>query len=626
MKPPTQQNSTEVRAPRQAYDVHTSDVTEQMRPAVPLSGLGGLAATGALVLLLLSSCSSGGGGGPEGNANTAESRIASSTDDVEETPTGRVQRSSTDLELVRDETDQLIGLRFTDVDVPREAVVTDAYVSFTADEASSEKTSLTVHGVAEDDPPTFVSARFNVSSQTNTTASVAWSPPPWLTPGASGPEQRTPNLAPIVQEIVSRPGWSSGNALALVISGTGRRTAESFDGSRLEAPLLHVTFTADERVSIDAFAAQPAEVRQEREVTFSWSISATDGGAVSCTLDVDGDHTPDYTIAGCLTKKTQTHTYEVAGYFPAMLTATSASGATTTVTAEVAVTSPRSVTVAAAGDIACDPASEYFNNGAGSADRCHMKATSDLVLAMKPTAVLTLGDNQYDSATLENFRQSYDPTWGRFKPITHPAPGTHEYDAEDDEDDRDGSGEGYFAYFGAAAGDPDKGYYSFDLGAWHIVVLNTSCSQVGGCDSGSPQERWLRADLAASPKPCTLAVMHEPRFSSGKHGSIEQVIPFWHVLHKAGVELVLSGNDHDYERFAPQTPDGVLDAEGGVRQFVVGTGGKELYSFGTLQPHSEARIGGVYGVLKLDLHPESYNWEFVPEAGRTSDKGMSICH
>ena len=231
-----------------------------------------------------------------------------------------------------------------------------------------------------------------------------------------------------------------------------------------------------------------------------------------------------------------------------------------------------------------------------------MKATSELLLSLQPDAVLTLGDNQYNSATLNNLRQSYDPTWGRLKAITHPAAGTHEYTAsEADQEDGTGNGAGYFAYFGAAAGDPTKGYYSFDLGAWHIVVLNANCSRSGGCEKGSPQERWLRADLAASPKLCTLTVMHYPRFSSGKHGNIVRNTDFWQALADAGAELVLSGNDHDYERFAPQTPNGALDTEHGIRQFVVGTGGKELYSFGTLQPHSEARIGGVYGVLKLNL-------------------------
>ena len=579
------------------------------------------------LLVLLSSCNSG-GGTPSGviYSTTADSRVSASTDDVEETADGSILRSSPDLNLVGADV-KLVGLRFTGVGIPAGAAITDAYVSFTTAEVSSENASFSLRGVARDDPPTFISARANVSSQPTTTAAVTWSPAPWPLPEVSGAEQQTANLAPIIQELVDRPGWSRGNALALVISGSGARVARSFDGSRAKAPLLHVNFTADERVSIDTFSAQPAKVQQGREVTFSWSLSAA-GGPVRCTLDADGDGASDYTIADCLGTKTQTHSYKLAGYYPATLTATAASGATATATAETNVSTPASVTIAAAGDIACDPASEYFNHGEGVADRCHMKATSELLLALQPDAVLTLGDNQYNSATLNNLRQSYDPTWGRLKAITHPAAGTHEYTAsEADQEDGTGNGAGYFAYFGAAAGDPTKGYYSFDLGAWHIVVLNANCSRAGGCEKGSPQEQWLRADLAASPKLCTLTVMHYPRFSSGKHGNIVRNTDFWQALADAGAELVLSGNDHDYERFAPQTPNGTLDAEHGIRQFVVGTGGKELYSFGTLQPHSEARISNVYGVLKLNLHPESYDWAFVPEAGQTSsDKGTGLCH
>lgn len=598
-------------------------------PAQRVGGVrAGLVSAGALVALL-AGCSPGNYSGTE-NAYTSESRVASSFGDVEETQTGSILRSSPVLELTEDAAEQLVGLRFTGVDVPRGAVVTDAYLSFTASEPSAEATSLTVQGVAEDNPPAFISARFNVSSQTRTTAEVAWSVRPWLSPEAAGPEQRTPNLSPIVQELVNRPGWSRGNALAFVISGTGRRLARSFDSSRPKAPLLHVTFTSSKRVRVN-FTAQPAAAPDRNSVTFSWSVTAPEGRSVSCTLDADGDGVLDYTTSDCLETGRYTHTYRVAGRYQATLSATE-QNTETTATTEVVLSTPQSVTVAAAGDIACDPASEFFNGGAGTADKCHMKATSDILLELAPDAVLTLGDNQYSSATLENFMRSYHPTWGRLRAITHPAAGTHEYTAEDDEDDESemgggGNGAGYFAYFGAAAGRPSEGFYSFDLGTWHLVVLNTSCSRVGGCEQGSPQERWLRADLAANPKLCTLAVMHYPRFSSGKHGDTVRNTDIWTTLADAGVELVLSGNDHDYERFAPQTPSGERDLDKGIRQFVVGTGGKELYSFGVVRPYSEARIGGVYGVLKLGLHPESYDWEFVSEDGqRARDEGTTMCH
>jgi hypothetical protein len=186
----------------------------------------------------------------------------------------------------------------------------------------------------------------------------------------------------------------------------------------------------------------------------------------------------------------------------------------------------------------------------------------------------------------------------------------------------------YFDYFGTAAGDPGKGYYSYDLGSWHVVSVNTNCSQIGGCGTDSPEAQWLRADLAAHPAACTLAVLHEPRFSSGAvHGNDPAMQPFWQALYDYGAELVLSGGDHVYERFAPQTPGGVLDPAGGVRQWVVGTGGRSHYGFGTIRPWSEVRNNDSFGVLALSLHATSYDWRFVVEAGKTfMDSGNTACH
>ena len=198
------------------------------------------------LLVLLSSCNSS-GGTPSGiiYSTTADSRVSASTDDVEETADGSILRSSPDLNLVEADV-KLVGLRFTGVNIPAGATITDAYVSFTTAETSGENASFNIQGIAKDDPPTFISARANVSSQPTTTAAVTWSPAPWPLLEVSGAEQQTANLAPIIQELVDRPGWSSGNALALVISGSGARVARSFDGSRAKAPLLHVSFTADD--------------------------------------------------------------------------------------------------------------------------------------------------------------------------------------------------------------------------------------------------------------------------------------------------------------------------------------------------------------------------------------------
>ena len=229
--------------------------------------------------------------------------------------------------------------------------------------------------------------------------------------------------------------------------------------------------------------------------------------------------------------------------------------------------------IAAAGDIACDPGSSSFNNGQGSGLDCRQLATSDLLVGAGYAAVLALGDIQYEDGAYSKFLASYDPSWGRVKSITKPAPGNHEYQS--------GNANGYYQYFGAAAGDPAKGYYSFDLAGWHIVALNSNCSFVGGCGVGSPQEQWLRADLAAHPASCTLAYWHHPRFSSGEHGSDSTYTPFFQALYDANADLVLVGHDHDYERFAPQTASGTLDLARGIRQFVVGSGGKNVRTFPT---------------------------------------------
>jgi hypothetical protein len=279
--------------------------------------------------------------------------------------------------------------------------------------------------------------------------------------------------------------------------------------------------------------------------------------------------------------------------------------------------------IMAAGDIACDPTDPGYNGGAGTADRCQQRATSDLLLSTPLDAVLPLGDIQYDSATTARINAVYEPTWGRVKPISRPILGNHE----------SGTATGYFDYFNGAgvsdgpAGPRGKGYYSFDLGAWHLVALNSNCSSVS-CSAGSDQESWLRADLAAHPTNCTLAYWHHPRYSSGHDGSNSSMQPLWEALQDAQVELLLSGHSHNYERFAPLDRDGGVDQAGGIRQFVVGTGGAFFTGgLGSLEPHSEVAQNDTFGVLKLTLHPSSYDWQFVPAAGGTfSDAGSEPCH
>jgi acid phosphatase type 7 len=277
--------------------------------------------------------------------------------------------------------------------------------------------------------------------------------------------------------------------------------------------------------------------------------------------------------------------------------------------------------IAAAGDIACAPTDPGYNGGNGTATRCRQKATSDLLVGAGLAAVLPVGDIQYDSPTAANLQAVYAPTWGRVKSISRPVLGNH-----------DGSGASYFDYFngpGAAdgpAGPRGRGYYSFDVGTWHLVALNSNCATVS-CGPGSLQEKWLRADLAAHPAACTLAFWHHPRYSSGHDGSHVTLGAFWSDLHAAGAELVLSGHSHDYERLAPKDPSGKV-TPAGIRQFVVGTGGAFMTGIGTSRvAGSQAIQNDTFGVLFLTLHPSSYDWRFVPIAGRRyADSGSTPCH
>jgi hypothetical protein len=268
--------------------------------------------------------------------------------------------------------------------------------------------------------------------------------------------------------------------------------------------------------------------------------------------------------------------------------------------------------IAAAGDIACQADWQVTDSD------CAQHATSQLLLAGDYDAILPLGDLQYEDATLADFEASYDKTWGRLKDISHPVPGNHEYKTD--------GASGYYDYFGASAGERGKGYYSYDLGRWHLIALNSNCSAVG-CEAGSEQERWLREDLARNQRSCVLAYWHHPRFSSGMHGSFAEFEPFWQALFEAGADLVLSGHDHTYERFAPQTPTGEPDAVSGIREFVVGTGGRGFYEFRTTERNSEVRSNDTHGVIELTLHPRSYDWKFVPEQGGSfTDSGSARCH
>jgi hypothetical protein len=262
-----------------------------------------------------------------------------------------------------------------------------------------------------------------------------------------------------------------------------------------------------------------------------------------------------------------------------------------------------------------EPGSVVFV-GAGDIANCELiggaRATAALLDDI-PGEVFTLGDHAYLRGTDQEFKRCYDPTWGRHKARTHPTTGNHDYLTS--------RARPYFDYFGAAAGPERRGYYSFDLGAWHIISLNSSVPS-----ALSDQAKWLRDDLAAHPNDCTLAYWHAPVFSSGPHGPDLTMRDAWSILYKAGVDIVLNGHDHIYERFAPQDDKGQKDPEHGIREFIVGTGGGGVYNFGRIAPNSEVRDNTTYGVLKLTLSPGRYEWEFVGIPGsRFKDSGTAAC-
>jgi acid phosphatase type 7 len=279
---------------------------------------------------------------------------------------------------------------------------------------------------------------------------------------------------------------------------------------------------------------------------------------------------------------------------------------------------PRPVVVGAAGDIACEPPARPVDAGPGSPARCAQDTTAGVLAAASPAAVLPLGDTQYGSGTLDAYAASYARSWGRFDLIAHPVAGDEEYEST-------GAG-GYYGYFGRGAGPPGLGYYSFDVGAWHLVALNSECDVVA-CDAGSAQAQWLRADLAAQPRRCTLAYWHRPRFTSGIAAQATETDAFWRDLYAAGADVILAGHNHNYERFAPQTPDRTPDPVTGIRQFVAGTGGESLAPFSSdVRPNSEVRIAGVAGVLLLTLRADGYDWRFVAASGAVLDAGSAPCH
>jgi hypothetical protein len=391
--------------------------------------------------------------------------------------------------------------------------------------------------------------------------------------------------------------WSSSNSSAATVNATGLVTG-------VVAGSASITATSEGKSGSSAITVVHLPVASVTVTPASTSISA--GSSVQLTAtpkDANGNPLVGRTVTW-QSSNTAAATVNGSG----LVSGVAAGSATITATSEgqsgtsaITVTPPSaSVVLVGAGDIAdCttgEPTAKLLDNIAGT--------------------VFTAGDNAYTNGTASEFASCYDPSWGRHKARTRPSPGNHDYGTS--------GATGYYNYFGALAGPAGLGYYSYDLGAWHIVSLNSNVSM----SAGSTQEVWLRADLAASTKTCTIAYWHHPRFSSGSsHGSSTQSADVFQALYNAGAEIVIVGHDHEYERFAPQTPNAVADPARGLREFVVGTGGAGLYSFGTPLPNSEVRDNTSHGVLKLTLSNGSYTWQYIPVAGNSfTDSGSGTCH
>lgn len=278
---------------------------------------------------------------------------------------------------------------------------------------------------------------------------------------------------------------------------------------------------------------------------------------------------------------------------------------------------PNFPVIMAAGDISCDNSTPQLP--------CKSRDTSDLIMrerALHPSVVvLPLGDLQYESGTLAQFRSNYQTTWGRANENSHPVPGNHEYETR--------GATGYFDYFAGVAvavGARAEGWYSYNVGDWHFVALNSNCGLIGGCNVGSVQYRWLQIDLLQNRQKCTVAYMHHPFQASGPNGNTPALLPFMRLLYENGVDIVLSGHEHSYERFAPITPDLVRDPTRGLQLFVVGTGGRDLTVFARAPvAHSAFRTNAHFGVLRITMKEGGYEWAFINTEGIVFDPGSSAC-
>lgn len=381
-------------------------------------------------------------------------------------------------------------------------------------------------------------------------------------------------------------------------------------------------------------ASLHAVAHSSTEIDLGWTASS---GAIGYHVFRDGATTPTATINAPDTTYADTglapssaHTYTVTAFDASQESGPSNQAGATTPADDA------SVSIAAAGDIACNPADVNYNGGAGQNGFCQQEATAGLIAHGSYDRVLALGDEQYDCGSLDAFNTSYDASWGRFVGKTLPVPGNHEAKTTSDYGETGCSKNqtGYFTYFanhgvGIASGVNGNGYYSLDVGSWHLIAINSNCTSIGGCGAGSPQETWLKADLAAHPNQCTLAFWHEAAWStSGKTHGVTAMRPIWADLANGGVDLALAGHFHHYERFADLNAAGQPVPDGtGMREIVQGTGGENQGPFGNAKPIAGSQVrGSGYGALALTLASGGYSWQYLQVGGAVADSGSDTCH
>ncbi len=475
-----------------------------------------------------------------------------------------------------------------------------SYFKFNVAGTGASVTALKLRLFVTDATPN-VQGVFAVSDTTWTETGLTWStaPPIVGSPLASGP---APSANAYVEFTLPASAVPGDGLYAFAIKSTATNSAIfSTKEATTNRPQLVVTLGAPPTgVPTAAFTSDrtngqaPLSVRftdQSTNVPNAWSWDFGEPSSGSANISI---------------LRNSSHLYSVVGPHTVTLIASNVLGPSEPVTRAITVdpANPGDPVLVGAGDIAdCTVTQD--------------EATATLLDGIAGT-VFTAGDDAYPNGTTADFGNCYDPTWGRHKARTMPVIGNHEYGTA--------GAAPYFAYFGSVAGDPTKGYYSFDIGTWHAVVLNSNCTVVS-CSAGSAQETWLRTDLSAHPTSCTIAIWHHPRFSSGVHGNDTSVQAFWDALYAAGADIVVNGHEHDYERFGLQTTAGTADPTFGIREFVAGTGGKALRAFVATAANSEVKDANTFGVLKLTLHPSSYDYSFIPIAGATfTDAGSGSCH